>query len=421
MNRTLTVGLLIAILLAIPSTGFSAIYYVPDDYGTVQAALNGVSGGDAIIVRDGTYSGPGNRDLDFMNKAVTLRSENGPENCTIDATGGNRGFVIWRGETLTSILDGFTITNGNTGYGAGIYIENSSPMIINCILVNNTATAYGGGLCLANSSPSLANCTIVGNSASLGGGGICCFSSNPAITHCTIGDNTTVSGGGILCNGSSPTISNSILWGDSATDGPEIWLYGGASLAVGYSDVEGGQAGAWVYPDSTLNWGAGNTDTDPKFVGGGDYHLSVISPCVDAGTNAGVSTDIDGDPRPFASGYDMGSDETTQLPPPLTVIGLQSPRDGSLLSSPPTFVWTVDGGTANQYAIDFSLTPAGPWLSSWDNLRMVIDEEFIETNPILWAVVPSGTTWYWRVRGADRDVTPLTIITGAEVRSFTKQ
>jgi len=93
MNRVLTVGLLIAILLAIPSTGFSAIYYVPDDYGTVQAALDGVSGGDAIIVRDGTYSGPGNRDLDFMNKAVTLRSENGPESCTIDATGGNRGFV----------------------------------------------------------------------------------------------------------------------------------------------------------------------------------------------------------------------------------------------------------------------------------------------------------------------------------------
>ena len=29
--------------------------YVPDDFGTIQAAINGVAAGDTIIVRAGTY------------------------------------------------------------------------------------------------------------------------------------------------------------------------------------------------------------------------------------------------------------------------------------------------------------------------------------------------------------------------------
>jgi hypothetical protein len=163
-------------------------------------------------------------------------------------------------------------------------------------------------------------------------------------------------------------------------------------------------------------------DRNPKFVGGGDYHIAITSPCVDSAMNAGVSVDIDDDPRPFGSGYDMGSDETTELPSALTTIHLVSPADGSLLSDPPTFVWSVDGGTLNQYSIDYALTPFGPFIfSSWDRLRLEIFEENISTNPLLWAGLPSGSKWYWRVRGADRSQSPLTIITSDEVWSFTKQ
>jgi hypothetical protein len=421
MKQALAAGLLIAVLLSIPSTGHSAVYYVPDDYGTIQAALNDVVGGDTIIVRDGTYSGAGSADIDFMNKAVTLMSENGPGSCTIDASGADRGFVFWRGETSASVLDGFTITNGNTGYGAGIYMDSSSPTIMNCVIANNSATVYGGALFLSSSSPSLVNCTLVGNTASTGGGAITCISSAPDITHCTISDNNTVSGGGIQCNASSPTIVNSVLWGNAATEGDEIWLYGSSVASVSYSDVAGGQAGAVVYPGATLNWGAGNMNSDPKFVGGDDFHLTLSSPCVDMGMDAGVYTDIDDDPRPFASGYDMGSDETTQEPLALSTVNLVSPSDGSLLSEPPTFFWAVDGGSSNQYSIDFALTPRGPFIfSSWDRIRLVIVEENISTNPLLWAGVPSGTTWYWRVRGADTSQSPLAIVTSAEVWSFTK-
>jgi hypothetical protein len=56
----------------------------PADFSTIQPALDAASDGDTIIVRDGYYTGDGNRDIDFKGKAVHLRSENGPEGCIID-------------------------------------------------------------------------------------------------------------------------------------------------------------------------------------------------------------------------------------------------------------------------------------------------------------------------------------------------
>jgi hypothetical protein len=46
-----------------------------------------------------------------------------------------------------------------------------------------------------------------------------------------------------------------------------------------------------VNPDNCIN-------TNPLFVGGGNYHLQATSPCIDAGSNslvpAGITTDLDG-------------------------------------------------------------------------------------------------------------------------------
>ena len=39
------------------------------------------------------------------------------------------------------------------------------------------------------------------------------------------------------------------------------------------------------------------------------YHLGPGSAALDVGINAGVFTDIDGDPRPIGVGYDIGADE----------------------------------------------------------------------------------------------------------------
>jgi CSLREA domain-containing protein len=72
------------------------------------------------------------------------------------------------------------------------------------------------------------------------------------------------------------------------------------------------------YSNTTSNYSSGVTDTnprsgDPAFVdpAAWDYHIGSGSAAIDQGTNAGVTTDLDGDARPYGSGYDIGADEYT--------------------------------------------------------------------------------------------------------------
>ena len=59
----------------------------PADFSTIQAAIDDSNDGDTVLVADGTYTGDGNRDIDFHGKAIIVKSENGPQNCIIDCNG----------------------------------------------------------------------------------------------------------------------------------------------------------------------------------------------------------------------------------------------------------------------------------------------------------------------------------------------
>ncbi|NIO84487.1 MAG: hypothetical protein GTN53_28595, partial [Candidatus Aminicenantes bacterium] len=43
------------------------------DYPTIQAAINAAATGDIIELQTGTYTGNGNRDIDFLGKVITVR------------------------------------------------------------------------------------------------------------------------------------------------------------------------------------------------------------------------------------------------------------------------------------------------------------------------------------------------------------
>jgi hypothetical protein len=106
-------------MAAIPA---AATTYVirPDgtaDFPTIQAAIDAATDGDVIELTDGTFTGEGNRDIDYLGRAITIRSQSGnPEACAIDCEGSetepHRGFYFHSGEGLDSILDGVTITHG---------------------------------------------------------------------------------------------------------------------------------------------------------------------------------------------------------------------------------------------------------------------------------------------------------------------
>jgi len=202
---------------------FADIIHVPDDYPTIQQAIDASADGDEVIVADGTYIGPLNKDLDFSGRLITVRSENGPDNCIIDCENSGRGFHFHSAETEAAVVQGLTIQNGKTGDdGGGVYCEDySSPTIIDCTITGCRAIDNGGGVaCHNNSGPALTNCTIVLNDALLDdGGGVYCYHSSPALTECTITGNTTYSGGGgggVYCGyGSYPTLTGCTITGNT--------------------------------------------------------------------------------------------------------------------------------------------------------------------------------------------------------------
>ena len=63
------------------------------DFPTIQAGLTGSAAGDTLELADGTYSGPGNFDLNPAGKDLVVRSQSGdPEACVID---GQDFYVHW--------------------------------------------------------------------------------------------------------------------------------------------------------------------------------------------------------------------------------------------------------------------------------------------------------------------------------------
>ncbi len=329
--------------------------HVPGDFPTIQAGINAAQDGDEVVVADGVYTGPGNRNVVFAGRAITLRSENGPSNCIIDCESLGRGFIFYELDTPATVVDGFTITNGLGHPGGAIYAYYfSSPTITNCIITGNTGDAGGGGgiycaMCFATitntiitgntaigdgggvytegGNPTITNSLISGNTADSVGGGVYSTWSSPTITNSTIAGNTAanVAGGAYFGGESTPTVTNSVVW-DNGSE--QFYIDGSSTLVVSYSNIQGG----WV--------GTANIDDDPLFVDpdNDDYRLSPGSPCIDAANNAavpkGIGTDLDGNSR-FVD--DPATKDTGNGDPPIVDMGAYE------LQVVPPCPWDLDG------------------------------------------------------------------------------
>jgi len=334
---------------------------------TIQKGIDIAPEGWAVLVADEIYTGAGNKNLDFAGKAIHLKSVGGAANCIIDCENSGGGFLFHSGETNDAIVEGFIIQNGSVDWGGGVFCDSGSPTFTNCIISGNSAAWDGGGVCCGYfSSPTFTNCTITNNTAtcedSFAGGVYCYYDSSPTFTNCTISGNSACYGGGVYCWGSSPTFTNCAISGNSATSGGSVccslsdptftncaisgnsaYEYGGGVYCCSSSNptfrnsiIWGNTAnstGNQIYVDTgsvTLSYscyanGANDVadsgtitpdnciNTNPLFVGGGDYHLQAGSPCIDRGNNsyvpAGVTTDLDGNPRIQNGTVDLGAYE----------------------------------------------------------------------------------------------------------------
>jgi len=170
-------AILASIVALATLTGASAqatqVWEVPFPYLTIQQAIDYASDGDTVVVHPGTYTGEGNCDIDFLGKAITVRSEDPEEQGIVAATvidcqgsseSPHRAFIFQTSEDANSILDGFTILNGylradaggppdangvgadgEDSMGGAIYCMGTSPIIRNCIINNCVAEGGMGG------------------------------------------------------------------------------------------------------------------------------------------------------------------------------------------------------------------------------------------------------------------------------------
>ncbi len=400
---------------------------VPLEYPTIQVAIDAAIDGDTVLVYPGTYTGEGNRDIDFKGKAITVKSAHGAEYTVIDCENSGRGFYFCNGEGYDSVVEGFTIQMGNAeswypdDYGGGIFCYDfSSPTIKNNIFISNTAER-GGGLACIDASPIITACAFSGNIASAGGGiygkydsfpiimdciiieniigggikfswsaspslincivsnngsygGCLFFYSKPSLIHCTISGNSSEgTGGGIYLFSSDIALSNCIIWDNY----PEEIYMKYSSCNITYSAVKNG----WD--------GTGNINIDPLFFDpvSGDFHLRPDSPCIDSGIDMGIVADIDGDIRPMNGWFDMGADEIY--------------LDGSMVHATPRFfqlegilgepvkaesLIVVSVGTEE---VDYSVSPVcGHWISvcgdiqgalaPWDSALVTLEMDISE-------------------------------------------
>ena len=249
------------------------------------------------------------------------------DNCTFTGNSASKeGGGMYNWEISSPTVTDCTFTGNSAGGGGGMYSSGSNPTVTNCTFSGNSATSYGGGMQNWNNSPTVINCTFTGNSASNSAGGMRNSRSNPTVTNCTFTGNSAGSSCGGMRNDtdSSTTAINCIFWGNTPN---EICLFGG-TLAISYSDVQGGTGQPW--------FGTGCIDTDPFFADS-DGRLSPWSPCINAGDNlavAGVATDLDGNPRIFHGIVDMGAYECMADPentPPGQDVEVFDPGTGTMI------------------------------------------------------------------------------------------
>ena len=282
-------GTAILVLLAVAGASADTLEVPSKAYPTIQSAIAAATAGDLVLVAPGTYE----EDILFFGQPITVRSSDGASVTTIKGLGTRSVVRFMAEEPPDTVLAGFTITGGigtwivdpvfgDVRAGGGIYVENASPTIRNCILTNNSpwgggaacnfgasptyegctfihneVEGHGGGMYnLLGSSPVVTGCDFLDNIASWGGGMTNTDDSHPVVTECRFENNLVENVGGGMYNRSSshPTVTTCIFSGNHQAGNP--YGYGGGMCNYG-----GGKTGGPSNPVVTDCTFEGNSVT----------------------------------------------------------------------------------------------------------------------------------------------------------------
>lgn len=214
----------------------------------------------------------------------------------------------------TAVLDGFVVTagcanesGGDCARGGGMYNEDASPTIANCVFTSNEASADyysdGGAVCNQDASPRFTGCVFTGNLCGRYGGAVAnMWNASPVFEDCAFSDNHaglegSANGfaGAMYSYGTcSPVVSGCSFTGNSVNfDGGAVGNDGSGVFAY-FVDCRFSDNTAVLYGGAVYNRGGadptyvqcvfeGNQGTASNAHGGAMYNHNacpVISNCV---------------------------------------------------------------------------------------------------------------------------------------------
>ncbi len=241
--------------------------HVPDNFTTIQEAINFAQNGSTILIAPGTYAG----ELNFLGKAITLKSTLGPRVTRIvpPAIAGSSSIpsalvTFNNGETSSSVLEGFTLEGG----WIGVLCLGSGPTIRQNLLKDQQVDNWAA-ISLAGNFP--VTSAVEGPAPAI--------IENNTIVNC-------VNGGISTFSTVAPTIRNNIIAsnGHYGIHRQDLSL----PLYISYNDIYGNPEATQNVPDQ----GTGAIQLDPLFAP--DFTLLPNSPCINAGDPNPIFNDPDG-------------------------------------------------------------------------------------------------------------------------------
>lgn len=258
------------------------------------ASWNGGEGGGSYvenpsILSDNVFMGNVSEFGGGASGGGTLINNTFNENVALSGGGG----VSWRGTLMNNTFNQNRARNGGGVSGSGIFVNN--------IFYQNVVNMGGGAYIGGNSI--LTNNTFYENAAEERGGGL----------HLS---------GAYIPEGGMIQVFNNIVWKNTAPQGSDIYIensvHSSGGIGLFNNNFDQSISGThmvvpFAIDPSNLN------NKDPLFVGNGNFNLTALSPCINAGENNAPDlpeTDKDGNPRVVAGIVDIGAYEAPLKPGP---------------------------------------------------------------------------------------------------------
>lgn len=299
---------------------------VPDDYSTIQEAINSASPGDTVFVQTGTYY----EHLTITKNNVTITGENA-DSTIIDGNGSP--MVVVDVDTANDVkISGFTIQNGSEGIE--LYLSNGTIIRENTIRGN---TRSGITLDCSDSN------TMVDNKLLNNDIAIELYSSASNSISNNILSNNSVGFSLIVGSTDNSIFGNTVSYNEYA--GVEVWQSGGNTIYQNNfieNDLQ-------VYPDRTNVWDNGAE---------GNYWSDYAGVDVKTGPNQ----DAPGSDGIGDTAYVINANNTDHYP-------LMYPYGAP---PPPTYTLTVHSSPiAAPFTID-NISRIAPWSGTYNENASVI-------------------------------------------------